>query len=504
MKLKFSKGIFLCLSTIALLSFESCKKNESTPASDTTLDLILTNYNENNKIENTDDSKILQKHDQLFVDWSWQKFLWLTSNTDENIPVFMKDFKQVTDFGGKIRKVDLINKGLDESYLKDDKLPLILDLYHQADGTVLEGYNNDIVRYSIHANDGILNMFESDDATKIINKAAELIKSKTSEESIRLSNDKYPIGATEIKIAWIKTSEVIDSTKTFNITAIVNDPSENLYSSYKNAKKERMSMIGFHIFTVTAQHPEGIWSTFDQRELAPERTSIHGTPVNPMSDKYTFFDVNFSGNTEDGIIQDTTTNKPKVKNKVFQSYPYGVRYNENKDVKGMVVNSFDLKFSNMIKLSNELVQKTLTNDKVKIWANYKLIGSIWSKTNANIDDLLDGDLSKPYEEGIGKGKSFGSFNLANVTMETTFQNKGMNCFTCHSMGNTLYKFYTKEHIKVKVKTPLITSHLFEKYVELKADSIANAENKLIKSTISEMKNYIREASRQEAKALLLK
>uniref|UniRef100_A0AAU6WTB2 Di-haem cytochrome c peroxidase domain-containing protein n=1 Tax=Chryseobacterium endophyticum TaxID=1854762 RepID=A0AAU6WTB2_9FLAO len=65
------------------------------------------------------------------------------------------------------------------------------------------------------------------------------------------------------------------------------------------------------------------------------------------------------------------------------------------------------------------------------------MGSIWSKTNAPINELLDGNLSKPY--GIGNGQSFGSLNLANVTMETTFQAEGMNCFTCHSMNNNLYR-----------------------------------------------------------------
>ncbi|WP_288446871.1 hypothetical protein [uncultured Chryseobacterium sp.] len=175
-------------------------------------------------------------------------------------------------------------------------------------------------------------------------------------------------------------------------------------------------MIGFYIFTVKAEHTEGVWSTFDQRDLAPDRTSFHGSPVNSKSDKYTLFDGDSVGNTEDGIIQDTTTLTPKVKNKVFQSHPEGVRYIQVSQ--GMDVIKEDREFVTMIKSSNELAKKALTNDKVKIWANYKLVGSIWSKTNAPINELLDGNLSKSY--GIGNGESFGCLNLANVTMEITF------------------------------------------------------------------------------------
>jgi len=39
----------------------------------------------------------------MFVDWSWEKFLWLTSNTEDNVPVFMKELKQVNDFGEEIK-----------------------------------------------------------------------------------------------------------------------------------------------------------------------------------------------------------------------------------------------------------------------------------------------------------------------------------------------------------------------------------------------------------------
>ena len=157
-----------------------------------------------------------------------------------------------------------------------------------------------------------------------------------------------------------------------------------------------------------------------------------------------------------------------------------------------------------------------SNDKVKIWANYKFVGSIWSKTNAPINELLDGDLSKPY--GTGNGQSFGSLDLANVTMETTFQAEGMNCFTCHSMNNNLYRTNTSK--KINVKSPLINSHLFEKYAELKAALLASqgaAKTEMNKGlntntmkssnnidVINKLKNNIRESSREEARELLKK
>lgn len=512
MKSKFKKLMLFSITTAALLGYTSCKK-ENYSTTKTSLASIFEDYNKNNEIKNTVDTIVLN-NDQMFVDWSWQKFLWLTSNTEDNVPVFMKELKQVNDFGEEIKIDSLKKKGLPSSYLKDGKLPLILDLYQQADGTKLSSKSNSLVRYSIHANDGILEMFNSADASSIISQAAEILKNDSLKRSIRESKDQYPVGATEIKIAWIKTSEVVDSTKTFNITAIVNQPDKNFYENYNNAELQRMSMIGFHIFTVTAEHPEGVWSTFDQRDLAPDRTSFHGDPVNSKSDNYTLFDGGSAGNTEDGIIQDTTTLTPEVKNKVFQSYPEGVRYNQASQ--GMDVIKEDKGFAAMIKSSNELAKKTLTNDKVKIWANYKLVGSIWSKTNAPINELLDGDLSKPY--GTGNGESFGSLDLANITMETTFQSGGMNCFICHSMNNNLYR--TNASKKINVKSPLINSHLFEKYAELKAALLASqgasktdSNKKLNTSTIkssnsinkiSKLKNSIRESSRDEARELLKK
>lgn len=512
MELKFKKLMLLSITTATLLGLTSCKK-EPYSTTKTSLASIFEDYNKNNEIKNTADTIVLN-NDQMFVDWSWQKFLWLTSNTEDNVPVFMKELKQVNDFGEEIKIDPLKKKGLPSSYIKDGKLPLILDLYQQADGTKLSSKSNSLVRYSIHANDGILEMFKSDDASSIISQAAEILKNDSLKRSIRESKNQYPVGATEIKIAWIETSQVVDSTKTFNITAIVNQPNENFYENYNNAELKRMSMIGFHIFTVTAEHPEGVWSTFDQRDLAPDRTSFHGDPVNSKSDKYTLFDGNAVGNTEDGIIQDKTTLTPKVKNKVFQSNPEGVRYNQAS--KGMEVIKEDQEFATMIKSSNELAKKTLTNDKVKIWANYKFVGSIWSKTNAPINELLDGDLSKPY--GTGNGQSFGSLNLANITMETTFQKEGMNCFTCHSMNNNLYRTNTSK--KINVKSPLISSHLFEKYAELKAALLAsqgaaktdihkelNIDKRKPSNNIDEinmLKNSIRESSREEARELLKK
>jgi hypothetical protein len=511
MKSKFKKLMLLSITTATLLGLTSCKKNTYSKT-ETSLVSIFEDYNKSNEIKNTVDTIVLD-NDQMFVDWSWQKFLWLTSNTEDNVPVFMKELKQVNDFGEEIKIDSLKKKGLPSSYIKDGKLPLILDLYQQADATKLSSKSDSLVRYSIHANDGILEMFNSADASSIISQAAEMLK-KRKFDSIRESKNQYPVGATEIKIAWIKTSEVVDSTKTFNITAIVNQPNKNLYENYNNAELQRMSMIGFHIFTVTAEHPEGVWSTFDQRDLVPDRTSFHGDPVNSKSDKYTLFNGNSVGNTEDGIIQDATTLTPKVKNKVFQSHPEGVRYNQKSQ--GMEVIKEDKEFATMIKSSNELAKKALTNDKVKIWANYKLVGSIWSKTNAPINELLDGNLSKPY--GTGNGQSFGSLNLANVTMETTFQTEGRNCFTCHSMNNNLYRTDTLKTINVK--SPLINSHLFEKYAELKAALLASqgaaktyTNKKLntntIKSSnnideINKLKNSIRESSREEARELLKK
>jgi len=494
MKSKFKKLMLLSITTATLLGLTSCKKKTYSNTK-TGLVSIFEDYNKNNEIKNTVDTIVLD-NDQMFVDWSWQKFLWLTSNTEDNVPVFMKELKQVNDFGEEIKIDFLKKKGLPSSYLKDDKLPLILDLYQQADGTKLSSKSNSLVRYSIHANDRILEMFNSPDASSIISQAAEILKNDSLKRSIRESKNQYPVGATEIKIAWIKTSEVVDSTKTFNITAIVNKPDKNLDENYNNVELQRMSMIGFHIFTVTAEHPEGVWSTFDQRDLTPDRTSFHGEPVNSKSDKYILFDGNSVGN------------------KVFQSHPEGVRYNQASQ--GMDVIKEDKEFVTMIKSSNELAKKALTNDKVKIWSNYKLVGSIWSKTNAPINELLDGNLSKP--DGIGNGKSFGSLNLANVTMETTFQAEGTNCFTCHSMNNNLYRTNTSK--KINVKSPLINSHLFEKYAELKAALLASqgaaktdinkkSNTNTMKSSnnvdeISKLKNSIRESSREEARELLKK
>ena len=51
-----------------------------------------------------------------------------------------------------------------------------------------------------------------------------------------------------------------------------------------------------------------------------------------------------------------------------------------------------------------------------VWKNYELIGGLW--TNGGVGSQGD-DVQR------------GSLELANLTMETFFQQPRQNCFTCH-------------------------------------------------------------------------
>jgi hypothetical protein len=60
-----------------------------------------------------------------------------------------------------------------------------------------------------------------------------------------------------------------------------------------------------------------------------------------------------------------------------------------------------------------------------VWKNYFLVGGLW--THGGVDSL--------FPDG-GASEQRGSLELANMTMETFFQQPNQNCFTCHEYRQT--------------------------------------------------------------------
>ena len=82
-----------------------------------------------------------------------------------------------------------------------------------------------------------------------------------------------------------------------------------------------------------------------------------------------------------------------------------------------------------------------------IWANYKLIGTVWIRPNTLQPG--DGDLDT---------QAVGSVNLANATLETFVQNPQMNCFSCQNTGaNSEHKIPGKDiNLSHKILQPFFT------------------------------------------------
>lgn len=457
MKKSISALTSLLLTIILATCSLSCKKKKTDIKDDKKTE-VLTTYN-----ENLGDSLCLSEanwfpHNQtpppaegkgspfdvssttncIFHQWSWQKFLWATKPED-SLPLFLnqKEIIQVTDAmlpitqqqGANVVLTDTIQAGGKHGVLKTNP-----------------AYNSETnkaftVHYSIHT-------------STIMQKAAETFKAALISGKLPANNlETFPVGSLELKVSWV------------NAAAIPNDKLENYYTTTaaiinkdgKTYTNTKVALLGMHVVGVVENHPEFIWATFEQNDLAPNY-DWKANSASATSEKLLFTKGSTTGLDGITFIKD---DKPVLANKAYDLFQYGVPVTASGY---METSQKEPENFNHIKEINASVAENLKD----VWKNYFYNGSIWIDTDGlspteQAQKIVD--LGGSIGAAIPGSSARGSLNCANVTMETytqTFQSSitGINvktlanCFSCHSpisfSSNT---------------SPIYLSHIFDAYIK---------------------------------------
>jgi hypothetical protein len=388
---------------------------------------------------------------QIFHQWSWNKFLWLTKPDVGKTPLFLNQAKclQVTS------SMQLVKVPAD--------VQLVIQDINQAgsDGILRTNanYNNgqgDTVFYSIHMNPQMYKAalaFGDSLAKKLL-------------DSTNLSS--FPVGSFELKVAWVPTT-AIPAAKLGNYYTALASLSRDGGNTFKNTQ---MALIGMHVVGVVQNHPEFIWATFEHDDLAPNYDWKKNT-ASSDTDKLLFKKGSVTG--INGILYNDTTQLGVTPYQAFDLYQYGIPMSGDSFM--VTSQSEPINFSNVQGI-NKCVQGKLDD----VWKNYFYNGSIWLNTDgktpmqqAALIDSLAYNIDKATPGSFARG----SMNCANVTMETytqTFQktigsinvNNLANCFSCHSGVS----FSSKT---TNLVSPIYMSHSFQLYLLAQKKPIKEAE-----------------------------
>lgn len=224
----------------------------------------------------------------------------------------------------------------------------------------------------------------------------------------------FPPNTTEIKAAWRVLAAADPSY--YIIEATIPEVSPDPMT---------LGLVGFHLVMSTKNHPEFVWATFEHKTNAPDCTNPQAAPDGGWS--FTSADCAdclktkppsecTECNFNTGIVKKSPplTSDPT---EVCRVYPDGT---DPEQMTGG--NNNDTNRANINALNDKLVgpsgylSKLPASNPMAVWKNYELIGGLW--TNGGVGSQGD-DVQR------------GSLELANLTMETFFQQPRQNCFTCH-------------------------------------------------------------------------
>jgi hypothetical protein len=422
-----------CLADSAWFAIDPTTGKRNTPAPDENINSVFGN---NTTVTNCD-----------FHRWSWQKFLWLTNDVGGR-PFFLTNLLQVD------AHVDLIPSST-----------IMLTSNVQATGNVLrtnKSFNsNDIsydVYYSIHVDSSLYNS----------------IQNYAPMDTLLYKDSTFPVGALELKIAWVDAAALEDTTSYFitagNIEGI----------------NTRIALLGMHVTGIVYNHPEFVWATFEHQDLVPyydwAATTTTDVPVTSTSNKL-LFSSSAIGTLANITLKSDSSN-------VFAVNQYGVP----REALDSFIKTSQAEPENYDHISeiNTSVKGQLTD----IWNNYFYNGSIWLNTDgynypteqAQLLVSLGGTLGNAVKDTLLRG----SLAASNITMETYEQlgfaptsihdqnvtNLG-NCFSCHTAQSPTKGFGS---------SALNISHIFNGAVD-KANGLSKKDTK--QKHLDKIKEFIK-------------
>lgn len=380
-----------------------------------------------------------------FYKWSWQMFLWLTTNTgtDGDLvlntnPFFDYDLSSgalVTDASLSLRKEKV-------------------DSTEEASGNAYIFGDNELVYFGVHTNQTYAFFSELNIANKLKPAATEFPTDISDIIPVLVgAYENYDVAlqnvqtlAMELKTSWVRASAVTDSSKYITITASiptydkVTNPNSWTVSGEESVE---LALVGIHIVGSVKGHPEMVWASFEHVDNAPN-DSFEYTGTDNAPHTYSNFDSGSGKPTKDwlfmgsdiakssislvsgggfaggsikanntvsnGVISSADAN-PITGQSVYRQFPWGTKpgVNSTPPAESNEANNTDI-----ISINQSVMGQLAEGD---LRANYFLIGATW--TNGVVPEASQ-------TPAIVKGSQV----LANSTMETFIQ--GQNCFACHS------------------------------------------------------------------------
>jgi hypothetical protein len=210
-------------------------------------------------------------------------------------------------------------------------------------------------------------------------------------------------------------------------------------------KTVKMALVGMHVVGSAAGHPEMIWATFDHKNNAPNATYKYNSTsglqtVNPdFTNAYLFCAANPAPASLNSVRMTAGAGGTIVALPTLTIGPSNIiRGNAWGAVDGVGPNPLgNSAFSNteLISMTNGFRDKLLTGDVRK---NYMLTGSTWTINGA----APTTNFGNPGNPGIVAGRTVGTSQMANTTMETfqqgsptSFSAFGNTCFSCHQSND---------------------------------------------------------------------
>lgn len=213
---------------------------------------------------------------------------------------------------------------------------------------------------------------------------------------------------------------------------------------------EILGMVGFHLVKSTPLHPEFVWATFEHKSNVPECQ----LPADPNAKPWSFLSAKCASELPNSVASDCTFNIPPTpvgQPGLTGGLPAQVcRVYHDGSMKGD--NQVDANILDIDTLNKQLVGPSgfitvlPASNPLAVLKNYMLVGALW-----------ESDITQP---SSNLANQRGSIQIANSTMETTFQmapnftpvaytgtsnlQPATNCFACH--GYTPNNNVAQSHI----------------------------------------------------------
>lgn len=275
----------------------------------------------------------------------------------------------------------------------------------QATQQPLIDRNLNFVLYEIRMNDLEEQYIRSNNLDTYAGQVAFRAKGGTVQFPQSVPNVSY--GSIEVKAAWRVLGSADDATRYYTRTAnIAIDGSRAVDGQPVCAQNVLVGLVGLHIVRKTGEHPDWVWSSFEQLDNVPNATDV---PPSFFSAACANCPVNAAPQKIGDEKNYRWGNTAPYAQRYAYSYagqPYGTQVTRVYEI---------YPFTEAVTLSwwnNAAVKGT-------VWQNYQLIGSQWR---------AHGTQNPPKIEDIPN-------HLANATMETYIQ-PDASCLGCHEGATT--------------------------------------------------------------------